>query len=240
LSSLVTTNDGKYPTTSATPSASSPPVATPQDVDSAVLVVSSDHAKVTHPNCSTPGLHQVATILVPATAFSASSTCTTTSTPLLDVPIANPTAATELILMEHTRCLALGLYQYARVPMVGITSSALVPASSATAPDQDTKLDIPAAAAEHLSVQRVGCLTSARNLGGTSQKSMLTLAIGPTSTTAISVFHYISINPVLSIGVDQLSFNTSAGDTCEVFEVTPHASYTSSCDYCKSVELCHP
>jgi len=121
---VVTTNDGKSPTTSATPSASSPPVAMPQDVDWAVLVVSSDHAEVMHPNCSTPGLHQVATILVPVTAFSVTSMCTSTSMPLLDVSIANPTAATELVLMEHTRCSTLGLYQYAYVPVMAITSSA--------------------------------------------------------------------------------------------------------------------
>jgi hypothetical protein len=181
---------GKSPTTFATPPASSLPAAAPQDVHSTVLVTPFDHGVVRYPKHSK--LNDI-TILVPAAAFSASSTSTSSSTPLLDASIANPTAATELVLMEHTRCSTLGLYQYAYVPVMAITSSA-------TASDQDAKIDIPAA--EHQQVQHEGRLLSACSLGTPNQRLVTSL-----------MFKAINTSLTSSIVVHQLCLNTNAGNT---------------------------
>ncbi|CAD6225513.1 unnamed protein product [Miscanthus lutarioriparius] len=78
---------------------------------------------------------------------------------------------------------------------------------------------IPIAAAPHLYMQHTVCWLSALNLSDTSQQLMITLAISLQSTTACSAFHYFSIRPVLSVGMDKLCFCTSICAAHEMFEM---------------------
>jgi hypothetical protein len=48
---------------------------------------------------------------------------------------------------------------------------------------------------------------------------MITLAISLQSTTACSAFHYFSVRPVLSVGMDKLCFCTSICAAHEMFEM---------------------